>query len=83
MQGILTTYKEFDAKYQTLDPETKKYTGKYPTVRGRWMGLYENVADAINGKAQLEVKATQSRDGIRVLELARKSHNEGVTVPWS
>ncbi|KAH6688459.1 hypothetical protein F5X68DRAFT_221827 [Plectosphaerella plurivora] len=82
LRGILTTYEEFDSSVQKLDPETKKYTGRYPTVTGRWMGLYENVADAINGKAELEVKATQSRDGLRVIELARESHNTGATVAW-
>ncbi|TPX11444.1 uncharacterized protein E0L32_007863 [Thyridium curvatum] len=82
MRGILTTYDEFDAGVQRYDPETKKYTGAYPTMTGRWMGLYENVADAINGKAELVVKPTQSRDGLRVIELARESHNKGVTVQW-
>ena len=67
---------------QEFDPKTKKYTGRYPTVTGRWMGLYENVADAINGKKELAVKATQSRDGLRVIELARESHEQGVTVQW-
>lgn len=82
MRGILTTYEEFDSSIQTYDPETKKYTGPYPTITGRWMGLYENVADAINGKAELAVKPTESRDGLRVIELARESHNKGVTVQW-
>lgn len=79
---MLTTYDEFDSSVQTLDPKTKKYTGRYPTITGRWIGIYENVADAINGKAELEVKAQQSRDAIRVIELARESHENGVTVAW-
>ncbi|EEY19524.1 oxidoreductase domain-containing protein [Verticillium alfalfae VaMs.102] len=82
LRGVLTTYDEFDSSVQTLDPKTKKYTGRYPTVTGRWIGIYENVADAINGKAELEVKAQQSRDAIRVIELARESHENGVTVAW-
>ncbi|CAM1508148.1 Fc.00g049960.m01.CDS01 [Cosmosporella sp. VM-42] len=82
MQGTLTTYKEFDGRNQSLDPETKKYTGSYPTITGRWMGLYENVANAINGTADLVVQATQSRDAIRIIELARESHEKGITVPW-
>lgn len=82
MRGILTTYEEFDSSVQTYDPETKKYTGPYPSITGRWMGLYENVADAINGKEELAVKPTQSRDGLRVIELARESHEKGVTVQW-
>ncbi|KAL1846313.1 hypothetical protein Daus18300_014296 [Diaporthe australafricana] len=82
MRGILTTYEEFDGSIQTYDPETKKYTGPYPSITGRWMGLYENVADAINGKGELAVKSTQSRDGLRAIELARESHEKGVTVQW-
>ncbi|KAJ4037900.1 hypothetical protein NW761_006367 [Fusarium oxysporum] len=83
LRGILTTYEEFDGKVQKYNPEIKKYTGRYPSFAGRWMGLYENVPDAINGKAELEVKPTQSRDGLRVIELARESHQKGATVPWS
>ncbi|KAM0330767.1 hypothetical protein ACHAQA_003721 [Verticillium albo-atrum] len=82
LRGVLTTYDEFDSSVQTFDPKTKKYTGRYPTITGRWVGVYENVANAINGKAELEVKAQQSRDAIRVIELARESHEQGVTVAW-
>lgn len=82
LRGILTTYEEFDGSVQKLDPKTNKYTGRYPTIPGRWMGLYENVANAINGKDDLEVKATQSRDGLRVIELARESHEKRMTVQW-
>ncbi|KAF5025493.1 hypothetical protein F66182_2398 [Fusarium sp. NRRL 66182] len=83
LRGILTTYDEFDGTVQKYDPETKKYTGLYPTFPGRWMGVYENVADAINGKAELIVKPTQSRDGLRIIELARESHEKGTTTQWS
>ncbi|KAL5347941.1 hypothetical protein ACLOAV_007353 [Pseudogymnoascus australis] len=81
-RGVLTTCEEFDGRFQTLDGETKKYTGRYPTVTGRWLGLYENVAAAIKGEGELEVRPEQSRDVLRVIELARESHNKGVTVPW-
>ncbi|KAM0444911.1 hypothetical protein ACHAQK_002444 [Fusarium lateritium] len=82
MRGTLTTYEEFDGKVQKYDEVTKKYTGQYPTLPSRWVGLYENVADAINGKAELVVKPTQSRDGLRIIELARESHEKGATVAW-
>lgn len=81
-EGTLTTYEKFDGEVQTYAEGIKKWVGRYPTKRGRWMGLYENVADAILGKAELEVKAQQSRDVLRVIELARESHNEGRTVAW-
>ncbi|GKT93159.1 oxidoreductase domain-containing protein [Colletotrichum tofieldiae] len=80
--GTLTTYKEFDGKIQHYDEATKKYVGKYPSIAGHWLGVYANLADAINGKAEIEVKATQSRDVIRVIELARESHDTGATVTW-
>jgi len=83
MQGVLSTYQEFDSKVQEWDPASQKYVGRYPTLPSRWLGLYENVADAINGKAELIVKPTQSRDVLRVIELARESHLKGATVPWS
>ncbi|WZH47011.1 Dehydrogenase [Fusarium acuminatum] len=83
MRGTLTTYEEFDGKVQKYDEVTKKYIGQYPTLPSRWVGLYENVADAINGKAELVVKPTQSRDGLRIIELARESHEKGATIAWS
>lgn len=83
VRGILTTYDLFDDKSQTLDPETRKYTGPYPTVTGRWTGLYENLAGAINGTAELQVKPAQVRDVLRIIELARESHVKRATVPWS
>lgn len=68
---------------QGLEPKSHKYVGHFPTVAGRWRGFYENLADAVGGKAELAVKADESRDGLRVIELARQSHEEGRTVPFS
>ncbi|KAL4916521.1 hypothetical protein BDW62DRAFT_105126 [Aspergillus aurantiobrunneus] len=82
LRGELTTYKEFDSSVQVYDTETGKYTGLYPTVTGRWMGLYENVADAIYGRKELKVRPEQVRDVLRIIELARLSHERGVTVAW-
>ncbi|KAH6888505.1 oxidoreductase [Thelonectria olida] len=81
LHGLLTTYAEFD-KSQSYDSERKKYIGRYPTITGRIRGYYEDLVDAIRGKAPLQVEAQQSREGIRVMELARKSHETGATVPW-
>ncbi|KAM5354540.1 hypothetical protein ACJ41O_001187 [Fusarium nematophilum] len=80
--GRLTTVEEFDASVQKWDESSKKYTGKYPTEAGRWVGLYENLAKAILGEVELEVKPEQSRDGLRIIELARESHEKGATIPW-
>ncbi|KAJ0159615.1 putative oxidoreductase [Colletotrichum tanaceti] len=70
LYGTLTTYEEFDGKVQHFDEATKKYAGKYPSVVGRWLRVCENLADAVNGKAEPEVKATQSRDAIRVVVIS-------------
>ena len=83
VHGILNTIDQFDEKFQMFHEPSKKYTGKVPTVPGRWAAIYENLFHAINGDEELEVKATQSRDAIRVIELARESHEKGSTVPWS
>lgn len=83
LHGLLTTYSEFDSQSQVYDPESKKFVGRFPTITGRIRGYYENVADAIRGRAELRVRPEQSRDGIRVIELARKSHETKSTILWS
>ncbi|KAJ6615290.1 hypothetical protein B0H10DRAFT_2176839 [Mycena sp. CBHHK59/15] len=80
--GTLSTTKEFDTKSQTFDEESGLYIGKYPSVLGRYRGLYENVVAAIRDTAELYVKPETSRDGLRILELARESHETGRMVPW-
>jgi predicted dehydrogenase len=82
LEGTLTTYKEFDASFQTYRPETKKYSGQAPSLPGHWVGLYESLADAILGKGELKVKASEARDVLRIIELARESHEKGVTIAW-
>ncbi|KAL5115792.1 hypothetical protein ACEQ8H_006287 [Pleosporales sp. CAS-2024a] len=82
LRGHLTTYEAFDKKMQTFDKESQRWVGKYPTVRGRWVQLYENVAQAINGKGELAIKASEVRDVLRIIELARESHQQGKTVAW-
>jgi hypothetical protein len=83
MWGELTTYKPFDQSVQKFDPESKKYVGKYPTVPGRWMGLYENLAAAIHRREELAVKPDGVRDVLRIIELARESNEKRVTVAWT
>jgi len=83
LRGELTTYEEFDGKLQAFDEKSQRYVGRYPTIRGRWMSLYQNVADAINGKDELAIKATEVRDVLRIIELARESHEKGATIRWT
>jgi predicted dehydrogenase len=81
--GTLTTTTEFDAKSQRFDEESNKYIGQYPSLPGWYRGYYENVAAAIRGKEEVFVKPETSRDGLRIIELARESHEKGCSVAWS
>ncbi|KAH8896281.1 oxidoreductase [Thozetella sp. PMI_491] len=80
--GVLTTSEAYDNRHQKYDEHTQKYYGRYPTVPGRWLAFYENVAAAIKGTGELEVKATHVRDVLRIIELARVSHTQNCTVQW-
>ena len=51
------------------------------TVRSDWTGYYQNVADALNGRAELAVKPEQVRRAIAVFDAAMKSAQTGETVP--
>jgi predicted dehydrogenase len=46
-------------------------------MRGDYRGFYENVRDALLGKAELEVKPEQAWRTTRVIELARESSGQG------
>lgn len=83
LHGLLTTATSVDDKSQTYEPTSKKYVGRYPTVPGHWLGFYENLARAVRGTEDIAVRAEQSRDGIRTVELARLSHLRGETVLWA
>ncbi|KAF7514851.1 hypothetical protein G7054_g14947 [Neopestalotiopsis clavispora] len=81
--GILTTIVEFDSDHQNFDQSTGKFVGRYPTVPGSWLSLYENLAAAIKGICPIEVQATQVRDVLRIIELARMSHTQNRTIEWN
>ncbi|CAK7200170.1 hypothetical protein SEUCBS139899_002861 [Sporothrix eucalyptigena] len=81
--GTLTTKDAaFDA-VQKKDDETGYYIGKYPSLPGNYCAYYDNIVQAIRGTAPLDVDPQTSRDGIRLIELARKSHEAKATVPWT
>jgi scyllo-inositol 2-dehydrogenase (NADP+) len=48
-----------------------------PTERGRYLSFYEKVADAILEGAAVPVDPADAREGLRVIELARRSAREG------
>jgi scyllo-inositol 2-dehydrogenase (NADP+) len=51
-----------------------------PTVPGRWRSYYENVADALAGRAELAVKPQSVRRDIAVLDAAFRSARTGKVV---
>jgi scyllo-inositol 2-dehydrogenase (NADP+) len=52
-------------------------TRRVPTKRGDYRGLYENVRDAVLGRAELAVKPEDAWRTTRLIELARISSREG------
>ncbi|KLU86942.1 oxidoreductase [Magnaporthiopsis poae ATCC 64411] len=80
--GMLTTKTAFDAASQVLDEASGYHVGRYPSLPGYCRGYYEDVVGAIRGEREVEVKAETARDGLRVIELARESHEKGAKVAW-
>ena len=56
--------------------------GKIQSEQGDYRGFYENVRDAIQGIAQLEVKPEQAKNTIRLIELAMQSSREKRRLPF-
>lgn len=56
--------------------------GAIPTERGDYRGFYENVRDAMLGRAALKVTAEQAVAVLQAIELARESSEKGCVVPW-
>jgi scyllo-inositol 2-dehydrogenase (NADP+) len=50
---------------------------RIPTLPGRYLSFYEEVADAIIDRAAPPVDPTDARDGLRLMELARESARDG------
>jgi predicted dehydrogenase len=58
-------------------------TEAVPTIPGSYRAYYENVRDAILGKAEIAVTPEQALNVMRVMELAAESSHEGCKVKWS
>ena len=74
-----------EANWGTLtfpDGDARRFE-KVKTERGDYRGFYENVRDAILGKAPLAVPAKDALHAIRAVELARTSSEERRVLPWS
>jgi scyllo-inositol 2-dehydrogenase (NADP+) len=56
-----------------LENETKPF----PTLRGDYRLFYQNITDAIHGRAPLQVKMEEAILVLEIIEAALKSHQEG------
>jgi scyllo-inositol 2-dehydrogenase (NADP+) len=68
-----------------LDTEVDglRVAGKVETLPGCYQAFYQNVLDAIAGRAELAVRPEEAALTIRVVELARRSHEEKRTVAFA
>ena len=82
--GVLNT------KTKVNDHQVKKselwggevWTGKVESEKGSGADYYRDLAAAIRGTGPLVVNPEQSRDGIRIAELARESFDTGKTLEF-
>lgn len=81
--GRLHTKKPLGGNYADPSNDGVVFSGKIPSQTGSYMDYYRDVVSAIRGEKEVVVRPEQSRDGIRIIELARESAAKGVTVPWS
>lgn len=79
--GLLTTKEKFD-KGQKLDEGCGKWVGSFESFKGDYEGFYKDLVRAIRGEEELAVKPEVSRDGIRIIELARESAKKGCTMTF-
>ncbi len=69
--GILSTAEDGGVKSQAI-----------PTQPGDYRRYYENVRDAILGKATLAVTPEQALDVLKIIDLARESSRRGCALRW-
>jgi predicted dehydrogenase len=76
---------EAEEHWGTLNTQVGKLhvKARIETIAGRYQAFYENIAEAINGKAELIVKPEEAMNTIRVIELAIESSRRGATIPYS
>lgn len=57
--------------------------GRVETIAGCYQAYYQNIVHAIKGRAELAVQPEEARNTIRVIELARQSHEQKRAVLFS
>ena len=60
-----------------------RFMGQVETLPGDYRAFYQNIADAISGRAELAVKPEEAKNTIRIIELAARSNEEKRTLPFS
>jgi scyllo-inositol 2-dehydrogenase (NADP+) len=68
---------EPEAEWGRLNTEIGPYNGPYETLPGNYTAYYENVHQALTGKAGLAVTAAQANLVVKVIEAAFESHRSG------
>lgn len=82
--GYLTTREDIDSKFDKPSSETSvKFDGRVPSKRGSYLDYYRDIVAAIRGEREVVVKPEESRNVIRLIELANESIEKGVTIAWS
>jgi predicted dehydrogenase len=77
--GLLTTKEKF-CDTQDWDQKSGKWVGEFESLKGDYEGFYEDLVKAIRGEEEVVVRPEVTRDGIRVIELARESAERGCTM---
>lgn len=57
--------------------------GRVETLAGCYQAFYQNIVNAIHGRAELAVTPEEARNTIRIIELAFQSNEQKCTVPFS
>jgi predicted dehydrogenase len=57
--------------------------GRVETIAGCYQAYYQNIVEAIAGRAELAVKPEEARNTIRIIELALESNERKCAVPCS
>jgi predicted dehydrogenase len=78
--GLLTTKEKVDGCQKE---EGGRWVGKFPSLKGDYVGYYEDLAKTVRGEKELVVKPETARDGLRIIEIARKSAEKGCTLPFN
>jgi hypothetical protein len=78
--GELSTKEKVDAR-QAKDKRSGNWIGRVKSEKCDYLGYYSDLVKAIRG-GELQERPEQSRDGIRIIELATESAEKGCSLPF-